>query len=349
MSLVGIRDMSVIETPPKDRLAIQTNVVRFDQPLIARVVRNELARGGQVYFVHNRVESIYSIGNLLTRLVPEAKVVVGHGQMARGRARARDGRLHGAQVRHPARHDHRRERPRHPERQHDRHQPRRPLRPLAALPAARARRAIRPARLRLPADPAGQHAVAGRAQAARRDPRVLRPGQRVPRGGARPRDPRRGQPARRRAERAHRGDRLRDVHEAARADRARAEGRGDRGRDARDGEPQHRPADRRGLRARAGAAARALPAGGGRAHRPGARRASSRRSRTATGRCRPRCSTWWITAASAWPPTASASNRSTARARSSSLRSRGRAGPSRSGCCGWSTSGRRSRWRRRRA
>jgi transcription-repair coupling factor (superfamily II helicase) len=82
MSLVGIRDMSVIETPPKDRLAIQTNVVRFDQPLIARVVRNELARGGQVYFVHNRVESIYSIGNLLTRLVPEAKVVVGHGQMA---------------------------------------------------------------------------------------------------------------------------------------------------------------------------------------------------------------------------------------------------------------------------
>jgi transcription-repair coupling factor (superfamily II helicase) len=81
MSLVGIRDMSIIETPPKDRLAIQTNVVRFDQPLIARVVRSELARGGQVYFVHNRVESIYSIGNLLTRLVPEAKVVVGHGQM----------------------------------------------------------------------------------------------------------------------------------------------------------------------------------------------------------------------------------------------------------------------------
>jgi transcription-repair coupling factor (superfamily II helicase) len=81
MSMVGIRDMSVIETPPKDRLAIQTNVVRFDQPLIARVIRNELARGGQVYFVHNRVESIYSIGNLLTRLVPEARVVVGHGQM----------------------------------------------------------------------------------------------------------------------------------------------------------------------------------------------------------------------------------------------------------------------------
>jgi transcription-repair coupling factor (superfamily II helicase) len=81
MSLVGIRDMSIIETPPKDRLSIQTNVVKFDAPVIERAIRNELARGGQVYFVHNRVESIFSIGHLLQRLVPEARVVVGHGQM----------------------------------------------------------------------------------------------------------------------------------------------------------------------------------------------------------------------------------------------------------------------------
>ena len=81
MSLVGIRDMSVIETPPRDRMAIQTQVVKFDQPVIARAIRNELERGGQVYFVHNRVESIFSIANLITRLVPEAKVTVGHGQM----------------------------------------------------------------------------------------------------------------------------------------------------------------------------------------------------------------------------------------------------------------------------
>jgi transcription-repair coupling factor (superfamily II helicase) len=81
MSLVGIRDMSIIETPPKDRLAIQTNVVKFDQNVITRAVRNELARGGQIYFVHNRVESIFSIGSLLARLVPEAKIVVGHGQL----------------------------------------------------------------------------------------------------------------------------------------------------------------------------------------------------------------------------------------------------------------------------
>jgi len=81
MSLVGIRDMSIIETPPKDRLSIQTNVVKFDQQVIARAIRNELARGGQVYFVHNRVESIFSIGHMVQRLVPEARVVVGHGQM----------------------------------------------------------------------------------------------------------------------------------------------------------------------------------------------------------------------------------------------------------------------------
>ena len=81
MSLVGIRDMSLIETPPKDRLSIQTNVVKFDQEVIGRALRTELARGGQVYFVHNRVESIFSIGALIQRLVPEARIVVGHGQM----------------------------------------------------------------------------------------------------------------------------------------------------------------------------------------------------------------------------------------------------------------------------
>ena len=82
MSLAGIRDMSVIETPPKDRLAIQTNVLKFDSAVIQRAIRTELERGGQVYFVHNRVESIFSMGSLITRLVPEARVAVGHGQMS---------------------------------------------------------------------------------------------------------------------------------------------------------------------------------------------------------------------------------------------------------------------------
>ena len=82
MSLAGIRDMSVIETPPRDRLSIQTHVVKFDSDVVGRAIRTELERGGQVFFVHNRVESIQSVANLVTRLVPEARLAVGHGQMS---------------------------------------------------------------------------------------------------------------------------------------------------------------------------------------------------------------------------------------------------------------------------
>jgi transcription-repair coupling factor (superfamily II helicase) len=81
MSLVGLRDMSVIETPPKDRLAIQTTVAPFSETLVQRVIEEELARDGQVFFVHNRVESIASLASMVKRLVPKARVVVGHGQM----------------------------------------------------------------------------------------------------------------------------------------------------------------------------------------------------------------------------------------------------------------------------
>ena len=82
MSLIGIRDMSVIETPPKDRLSIQTNVVKFDPGVIETAIRTELERDGQVYLVHNRIQSIYSIANLIRRLVPEVKLAVAHGQSA---------------------------------------------------------------------------------------------------------------------------------------------------------------------------------------------------------------------------------------------------------------------------
>jgi transcription-repair coupling factor (superfamily II helicase) len=81
MSLVGLRDMSLIETPPKDRLAIQTTVAPFSETLVQRVIEEELAREGQVFFVHNRVESIASLASMVKRLVPRARVVVGHGQM----------------------------------------------------------------------------------------------------------------------------------------------------------------------------------------------------------------------------------------------------------------------------
>ena len=81
MSLVGLRDMSVIETPPKDRMAIQTVVAKFDEKLIRSAIELELERGGQVYFVHNSVDTIENTGRVLGELVPEARIAIGHGQM----------------------------------------------------------------------------------------------------------------------------------------------------------------------------------------------------------------------------------------------------------------------------
>ena len=83
MSLVGLRDMSVIETPPKDRIAIQTVVASWDEKLIRSSIEQELERGGQVYFVHNRVDTIWEIAAKLQALAPKARIIVGHGQMSR--------------------------------------------------------------------------------------------------------------------------------------------------------------------------------------------------------------------------------------------------------------------------
>jgi transcription-repair coupling factor (superfamily II helicase) len=81
MSLAGLRDMSVIETPPRDRLAIQTHVVQFSEAVVRSAIELELQRSGQVFFVHNRVETIFTIAELIHRLVPQARIGVGHGQM----------------------------------------------------------------------------------------------------------------------------------------------------------------------------------------------------------------------------------------------------------------------------
>ena len=81
MALMGVRDMSVMETPPEERLPIKTYVVEYDEELIREAILRELDRGGQVFFVHNRVQTIAHIAAKLIELVPEAKVAVGHGQM----------------------------------------------------------------------------------------------------------------------------------------------------------------------------------------------------------------------------------------------------------------------------
>ena len=81
MSLVGIRDFSTINTPPADRLPIQTYVMPYDSDVIREAITTELGRGGQVFFVHNRVQDIQSIALAIQQLVPEARVAVAHGQM----------------------------------------------------------------------------------------------------------------------------------------------------------------------------------------------------------------------------------------------------------------------------
>ncbi|HEY2380679.1 MAG TPA: transcription-repair coupling factor [Terriglobia bacterium] len=81
MALSGLRDMSVIETPPRDRLAIQTVVVKFKPAVIENAINFELDRGGQVYVVHNRVESIYSLATFMQKICPKARMGVAHGQM----------------------------------------------------------------------------------------------------------------------------------------------------------------------------------------------------------------------------------------------------------------------------
>ncbi len=81
MSLVGIRDFSIINTPPADRLPIQTHVMPYDVDVIRETITTELARDGQVFFVHNRVENIQNIALTLRQLLPDARIAVAHGQM----------------------------------------------------------------------------------------------------------------------------------------------------------------------------------------------------------------------------------------------------------------------------
>lgn len=83
LSLMGARDMSTIDTPPPNRLPVHTSICAYDERLIRNAIRRELTRGGQVFFLHNRVQTIEKIKERIEKLVPEAKVIIGHGQMDR--------------------------------------------------------------------------------------------------------------------------------------------------------------------------------------------------------------------------------------------------------------------------
>ena len=80
-SLLGARDLSIINTPPPNRIPVTTEVIRFDEDYLADIVNRELERGGQVYFVHNRIEDIYKVYDILHRICPKAEICVAHGQM----------------------------------------------------------------------------------------------------------------------------------------------------------------------------------------------------------------------------------------------------------------------------
>ena len=82
MSLLGVRDLSLIQTPPKNRMSIKTVVVPASDAIVQKAIVQELDRGGQVYYLHNRIESIYGVARALEQLVPKARVAVGHGQMS---------------------------------------------------------------------------------------------------------------------------------------------------------------------------------------------------------------------------------------------------------------------------
>ena len=285
LALAGVRDMSVIETPPEDRLPIQTRVAEASAGLVRDAILRELDRGGQVFYVHNRVETIEAQAEQLRKLLPDVRLVVGHGQMAEGQlesvmltfAEGEADVLVCTTIIESG--------PRHPEREHDRHRPRRHARAGAALPAPRARRPIVAARLRVPAVPAPRADERGGAQAAPGDLQRLGARRRLPDRAVGPRDPRRRQHPRRGAVGPHGRGRVRPVLAAARGGGRGAQG-GARESRSRAGRAagRHRPAARgapaRRLRPRGGAEARAVPAARPRPH-------AGRRGRVPAGGHRP--------------------------------------------------------------
>ena len=140
MSLVGIRDLSLLQTPPADRQPILTYVGEYDERVAIEAIRRELLREGQVFWVHNRVQSIETAARRLRELVPEARICIAHGQMDEGTLESIVAGLLGRRVRRARLHDDHRVGHRHADREHARRRALRPARPRPDAPAARPRR-----------------------------------------------------------------------------------------------------------------------------------------------------------------------------------------------------------------
>ena len=226
MAITGIREMSTITTPPEERHPVLTYVGGYEDRTVVAAVRRELLREGQVFYIHNRVQSIEKAAAKIRELVPEARVAVAHGQMGEHQLEQVMLDFWEKTLRRAGLHDHRRVRPRRVQRQHDDHRAGRHPRPLPAAPAARPGRPVARARVRLLPLPAGEAAHRDRARAAGHVGAALRPRRRHGHRHEGPRDPRRRQPARRRAVRPHRRRRFRPVRPAGRRGGARVQGRG---------------------------------------------------------------------------------------------------------------------------
>ena len=216
MAITGIREMSTIATPPEERHPVLTYVGAYEDRQVTAAVRRELLRDGQVFYIHNRVQSIEKAAAKIKELVPEARVATAHGQMGEHQLEQvmldfwekRFDVLVCTTIVESG--------PRRLQRQHDDHRARRHPRPLPAAPAARPGRAQPRARLRLLPLPAGQAADRDRARAAGHAGPALRPRRRHGDRDEGPRDPRGRQPARRRAVRPHRRRRVRPLRAARR-------------------------------------------------------------------------------------------------------------------------------------
>ena len=288
MALTGIRDMSTIDTPPEDRRPVLTYVGPYDEGLALGAVRRELLREGQVFWVHNRVATIDRQAAWLQEQLPDARVVVAHGQMDEDDLEKqmmkfwdREADVLVCSVIIESGLDVPNANTLIVDSAHL-------LGPGADVPAARARRALHRAGVRLLLLPAVARADRGGARAAGHDQQAPVARQRLPDRAPRPGDPRRRQPARRRAARAHRVGRVRhvlpDPGGVGRRDEGRAAARGEGAPDRPAGEGVH-PA---GVGRAGGAPPGPLPSHlDGRRPRD-ARSTSGTRRSTATARCRPR-------------------------------------------------------------
>ena len=223
MGLASLRDISVIETPPAGRRSILTHVGPYEEDLVKHAIEREVAREGQTFFVHNRVESIDEVAERLRSLVPGVALRDGaRPDAGAGARRASCGDFLDGRGRRARDHDHRGERARRGDGEHPHRGPLRHDGSRAALPVAGQDRALHRAGLRLPLRSSGRNRRVAEAPGGPDGLHGAR--QRLRHRDAGPGDPGRRQPARRRAVRAHSGRRLRDVPEPPRGG-----GRGRRG------------------------------------------------------------------------------------------------------------------------